>query len=190
MGILCLSSEQHLAMVRGRKIFCGLSSLSCFLVGLFILARCPQRIQVRCWKPDLKPDEICRYSIYEIPTISRVRCSSEKINHAICENVTTSILSSSLKYSEVRYRSGGGKVDISQLVIVNHKTKASLPVSHRTGKSPNELREDLDSFLKDKDRKHLQITDISLSDSWILVIPAVIVPIGVSLAFFRELCKS
>jgi hypothetical protein len=126
MGILCLSSEQHLAMVRGRKIFCGLSSLSCFLVGLFILARCPQRIQVRCWKPDLKPDEICRYSIYEIPTISRVRCSSEKINHAICENVTTSILSSSLKYSEViidptgayihsgRYRSGGGKVDISQ----------------------------------------------------------------------------
>jgi hypothetical protein len=189
-------------MVKVRKIFYGFSGLSCLLVGLFIVARCPQRVQIECWKLEVKPDEICLYSIYEIPTISRVRCSSEKINNAICEDVTTTILSSSLKYSEAiidptgsyihsgRYRSGGGKVDRSQLVIINYKTKASLPVFHRIGRSPSELKKDLDSFLKDKNRKRLQIADTSPSDSWIRVIPAVILPFGASLAFFRELWKS
>jgi hypothetical protein len=189
-------------MVKVRKIFYGISGLSFLLVGLFIIARCPQRLQVKCWKPNLKTDKICRYGVYEIPTISRVSCSSEKINHTVCENVTTSILSSSLKFSEFiidptgsyihsgRYRSNGGKVDISQLVIVNYKTKASLQIPHRTGRSPSELKKDLDLFLKDKNQQHIQVVDVSLSESWFLVIPAVILPIGGSLAFFRELCKS
>jgi hypothetical protein len=191
-------------MVKLRKVFFGVSGLGIISVGLFVISTFPQSILLTCWKPDSKQNNICSYGIYEIPTISRVRCSSESAINAVCEETRTSVLSSFLKYSRTivdptgsyihttRMRSNGSKEVRSRLIIVNYQTKESLFIPNLSGKSYGEInliKENLGIFLKDTNKKLFQVSE-PIVNPWIGAVPLIIIFVGTSFAFFRESYKS